>query len=383
MFGRQVFLCYNFTAMKTLVLAVLLAIVQAAPPSPRQTSDNQTRASGGPNSKTTYGKKTAAHSEAIQQPVEAAHADDSVSKKTDADTPKTIIIREPATVPIKDWWDRTYVLAAVALVLVGAFGAWLARRTLLAIERQGLSMRRQTNHLRNSVAAARRTVRAMREQAEIMHGQLAAMKSSGEQTGKLIEQTRLQVEKTGIAADAAKRNADVATRVSIPTLAIKNFDIGDTGAASLAAILQYPRVRIVIKNYGQTPAFLKWWTIIFICEELPEKPVYSGYPGCGTVLEKLVIESGASCTLPELSFTHRQEIDMESVNAVIAQEKMITAYGYVCYGDLFGNPLRIFRFCETAMNTVEGPPPFIQWVSDLGPAAYRGTGDFPMGQRIS
>lgn len=54
---------------------------------------------------------------------------------------------------------------------------------------------------------------------------------------------------------------------------------------------------------------------------------------------------------------------------------MIIAYGFICYYDLFGSPLRRFKFCEYALNVTEG---WIQWVGGFSPEAYRGTDDFPM-----
>jgi len=202
----------------------------------------------------------------------------------------------------------------------------------------------------------------------------------------------LQSVETGRAARAAKesaaaaqRSTEITARVSVPTLMLSEFKSGQSGAANLAAMLQYPRVALTLRNYGQTPAFLKWWTILFTCEELPDTPVYIGQPGCGISLEKAVIEPGGSYDLPEPNFLHRYMLSEQDIEAIMGQRAFLVAYGYVCYGDIFGNPLRRFKFCETALNVFEdtGTGPAIQWASDMGPHLYWGTDDVPVGQHVS
>jgi hypothetical protein len=76
-------------------------------------------------------------------------------------------------------------------------------------------------------------------------------------------------------AEAAKISADIAAWVSVPTLVMEKFENGETGAASLEAFLQYAKVRIAVKNCGQTPAFLKWWTIVFMALGTCRKSLYT------------------------------------------------------------------------------------------------------------
>jgi len=63
--------------------------------------------------------------------------------------------------------------------------------------------------------------------------------------------------------------------MAIPKLVVHEFSSGNAGAAALPAMLQLPKIKLVIKNYGQTPALLVWWSILFTCEELPDIPIYS------------------------------------------------------------------------------------------------------------
>jgi hypothetical protein len=183
-----------------------------------------------------------------------------------------------------------------------------------------------------------------------------------------------------ISADAAKVSADIAARISVPTLKIEKFGFGYTGSANMAAILQFPNVEVVIKNYGQTPAFLRSWTIIFTCEELPEVPVYTDYPGCGIVLEKEVVKPGESYTLPKLDSFRRQKFSDEDIKAILNRERLFVAYGYVCYGDLFGNPPKRHKFCEFVLNIGDN---WAQWSDSFSGPPYIGTDDLPIKQAAS
>jgi hypothetical protein len=111
----------------------------------------------------------------------------------------------------------------------------------------------------------------------------------------------------------------------------------------------------VVKNYGQTPAFLKYWCVVFTCEDLPDLPVYYGYPGSGIVLDKEVVPANEPYVLPRLHTWEQQEFSPEDVRAIIDRKKIFNVYGCVYYGDIFGNPTRRLKFCETAMNFFEGP----------------------------
>jgi hypothetical protein len=209
-------------------------------------------------------------------------------------------------------------------------------------------------------------------------------RTSVQQIDKLKEQTeilRQSVATAQVTADAAKTSADVAAGMSIPTLIIHQFGVGDVGNDSAEAFFQYPKIRITVKNYGQTPALLKWWSICFTCEDLPEFPVYWGHPGSGIHLEKAVVQPGQLFTLPDLAFFHRRQFSPEDIRAIISREKTFNAYGYICYGDLFNHPLRRLKFCETVLN-VFGDGQICDWFGELAPPAYRGTEQFPMQEHI-
>ncbi len=229
-----------------------------------------------------------------------------------------------------------------------AEAAITAQFTLNAIERQVINLRRQAIWLKFSARAARVSAQAATQYAK------ASL----------------------ITAEAAKTSADIAARVSVPTLVIEEFELAPVGNPTLKAALQFPRVRIVVRNYGQSPALMRFWTIIFAAD-LPEVPIYRGYPGSGIALEKVVVKPGTTLTL-ENDFFARQELTLGDVEAIVDREKTLRAYGLICYGDIFNNPLKRLKFCELALNLYEGPPPSVDWVAARWPPAYIGADYAPI-----
>ncbi|MGD0228238.1 MAG: hypothetical protein ABSF71_38540 [Terriglobia bacterium] len=114
--------------MKLLILAMLLTISEAPAPIPGKATDNPTFA--GHSSE----RKTANSQRQSTPPPVPLHLPPKVEQNSgqpegNANAQKATVIREPLT---EDWWNRTYVIATVALVLVGAIGIWFAGRTLLS-----------------------------------------------------------------------------------------------------------------------------------------------------------------------------------------------------------------------------------------------------------
>jgi hypothetical protein len=115
--------------MKLIVLAVLLAIVQAAPPVPRKPSDTP---AGSSQNITSHG------------------------------------VGELASVPVlhKDWWDRAYVIFTGLLVFVGIYGVVMARKTLKAIERQAKANEDQLTEIQQSAEKTDRMIILAAQEAE-------------------------------------------------------------------------------------------------------------------------------------------------------------------------------------------------------------------------
>ena len=267
-----------------------------------------------------------------------------------------VLLAEPET--------KAYLKAAFApanasnwvLAVLGTAGGVTALMTLFIIWRQAVEMRRQR-------VAMQQTLMAIQRQAKTMEEQSSAISASA----RAAE----------VSAEAAKTSADIAAGVSVPTLVVSEFGMGDVGDANTRAILQAPKIKMSIKNYGQTPAFLKWWTLCFSCEALSETPNYDDGPADGMILDKIVVEPSATFTLPQLFYPHRQMFSDEDVEAMMKREKTLHAYGYICYGDIFGNPLRRIKFCETVLNIFEGDGPILDWWEGFAPRAYTGVEQFP------
>jgi uncharacterized membrane protein YciS (DUF1049 family) len=258
--------------------------------------------------------------------------------------------------PAKDRYDKAAFWISLALAVVGAAGVVAAICTLLFIKAQVIEMRRQR-------IVMQRTLISIKQQAQ----------HAGDQTAIL----RDSVKAAQAGADAAKISADIAAGVSVPTLVVHEFETGDVGAADERAFFQCPKIKITVKNYGQTPAFLKWWCLCFSCEQLPEVPIYGGFPGSGVFLERVVIQPGEPYTLPDLLYTDRQMFSAEDVEAIVNRQKVFCAYGYICYGDIFGNTFRRLKFCETVLNIIPGYRGICDWHEGLGPRQYEGIDLFP------
>lgn len=248
--------------MKVLVFAVFLAVMQAAPPVPGKAANNAAHA-------TTNIKAQSKPSQTPSLPSPAtAETNSNRPTKTDSSQESqkyreypVVISKLPAVAldaPKRDWADWGTWGFNLLLVAVGGLQVALLCWTLRVIRRQAKEMIRQRI--------------LMRKQWGEMSQQTASLKEYVDETKKI--------------AKSSVDSANIAARVSIPTLVIEKFETGGTGAANLEAMLQYPKVKVVIKNYGQTPAFLRSWTIVFTCEELPPVPDYKDHPASGIVLER-------------------------------------------------------------------------------------------------
>lgn len=309
--------------MKPLLIAVLLAIMQAPPPVQGKAVND---AAGSGQNIAGQGEKH----EAASAPAAPIHKDDSTpraepesSEVGRSDTQNPIRIGELPLVSVRrDWADWGVWIFSGLLVVVGFLQVWLLFGTLRAIKRQADLMEKQTGILERSVVVAEAS------------------------------------------ADAAYTSAQVAMGTAIPTLVVDEFGLADMGAASLEAKLQSPKIRIVVKNYGQTPAFLKAWSLILTCEALPTTPVY----GSPHALEKSVVLPDESLVLPVETVFPRHFFSAKDVEAIVQQEKILRVYGRVQYGDLFGSPQRYLNFCETLINIFEDGS--LEWCGEEASTKY-------------
>jgi hypothetical protein len=353
----QVFVGYTFSDMRWLIIAIIVLAQQPVKP------PESNRA---PKSKTAQNAQKSHAADQEQNNGTAFPPAPSQIQQIFAQNPQGKTLEASDDVKIQ---GRIVIFTGL-LVLVGFLQAGVMFLQWCVYRRQASEMRRQRHVMWKQW-------KTMSVQSEHMGAQLAQMQAAGVQTNDLIVQAKIQTEKTGIAAEAAKKSADISARVSIPTLKVERFVGGETGVADIKAFLQHPKVSISIKNFGQTPAFLQWWSIMFTCKGLPEIPVYGGN-SYGMPLDKQVVQPNNSYTLPDLNFIQRPQISLQDVQAIIRREKVLIVYGYICYGDIFDNPLRRLKFCEFTTNVFDNKfGSGFNWCQETDPR-YSGTDLLPV-----
>jgi hypothetical protein len=273
------------------------------------------------------------------------------SKATDDQKTVRIIL------PPKDKYDYWAFGINVALAGIGVLGIGVGVCTLMFIKAQVVEMRRQRIAMQRTLGVIRTQARHMADQVQEMKAQTAATQTS---------------------ADAAKTSADISAGVSIPTMRIIEFGVVNWAGLTAEDFFRSPRIKMTIRNYGQTPAFLEWWSLCFTCEELPDVPVYEG-PATGVVLKNVAVPPGEPYTLPPIEFFRTPTFSDEDVQAIVRREKVFTAYGYICYTDVFNHPFMRFKFCKTVLNIFpEGDKDICDWWEGFSPAAYVGIDQFPV-----
>lgn len=132
--------------MKYLVLAVILAMMQASPPVPRKAANNPTHTSGnieqhGQSDETVTGNPPSAIETSSGGPPESNSGE---QHRNDAGYTVGISKLPPAAVT-KDWADWGVWAFSLLLVIVGVLQTLLLRGTLRAIQRQADLLERQIN----------------------------------------------------------------------------------------------------------------------------------------------------------------------------------------------------------------------------------------------
>src|SRR5712691_2267868 len=128
--------------MKTAVLAVLLTVMQASPPVPRQAPDNQAGKGNKHSAKAKANKDAPTPTAApVAVPGDAPRNAPQSERKSNpappSNTDETIRVSElPAVTVQTDPWTKGYVILTGFLVIFAGLGVCAALRTLGAIKRQ-------------------------------------------------------------------------------------------------------------------------------------------------------------------------------------------------------------------------------------------------------
>jgi hypothetical protein len=152
--------------MTIVVLAVLLSIMQAGPPSPREAANNAARTSQNvqKDAKNDQDHPTAAVSPTTTNPNTSTPNKTDSDKQRSEDANHPIIIGKLPTVtvaaPKRDWVDWGYWGFSLLLVGVGGFQVLLLWGTLKSIKRQANAMERQEGILTQNVEIAKQNADA-------------------------------------------------------------------------------------------------------------------------------------------------------------------------------------------------------------------------------
>lgn len=290
--------------MRLIVLAVFLAIMQAAPPVPRKASDN---AAGAPQ---TRQDKSASDNAPSQTPTPAVHLTASNGGKEKGDdegsknTGNTVRITEMPPVAVapnkRDWVDWGYWGFNGLLVIVGGCQVWLLFRTLGAIKRQA------------DIYDEQRKI--MEGQLGTMQGQLDAMKAAGEQASRQI----------AIAED----NIKIIISKERALLRLEALDLRLPDATTPVASVEY-RVRL----YGPTEAIIDA-TISDAIVTDSEEPLLDETPMSDLFLPKIISPSDSPLTRYQLVTT--SERIHEDIEAIYKGKKFVHFWGSILYSDRFG-----------------------------------------------
>ena len=184
-----------------------------------------------------------------------------------------------------------------------------------------------------------------------------------------------QSHETRKSARAAEESTRISLGTSLPKLVVHKLSTR-SNTTDARSYFEWPAVDITIKNYGNTPAILHFWSLCFSIQEFSDEPEYSG-PASGMSLDKSVVESGKEFVLPTLFHYRRQQFTKEEAAGIATRQHTLYVYGFVAYRDIFGSPLKRFKFCETVLNVYDGNEVICDWWEHLNPPSYEGTDVFP------
>jgi hypothetical protein len=286
--------------MKLLVLTVVLAVMQAAPPVPQpQTTD---KPAGSDNNVQSKPKQNPSPSLTPVEPlIHIEPKQNATYQPNKANTPELIPVCGVSPVSVDSfWWNRSYVIFTGLLVGVGIAGAYLAKRTLRRIE------------------------------------------EAGKQTDRMLALAEKQAESAKVAAEAARDNVAI-DRESLQTVqrAYVTFPMFDLQMVKVDNKWYF---RLAIENTGNTPAHIGE-----ICVNYQWYPGASGlpedYPFSDQRTDKRLFFT--SLAAKGKTYSSKLEIEHAVIQQVYAGQARLFFYGWVTYKDVFEgtNPHRT-DFCN-------------------------------------
>lgn len=152
---------YSVGIMKILILTVFLAVVQTAPPIPRQTTNGTTGASGKIQKKGQNNQAPTAPFSPTLNTTNAPTADNKTQNQSADNTEHSIVISKPVPVSVhRDWLDWGIWVFDILLVGVG-FLQWQV------LKRQAGLMKTHADHLSHLATAADANAQAAQKSADL------------------------------------------------------------------------------------------------------------------------------------------------------------------------------------------------------------------------
>jgi len=136
------------------------------------------------------------------------------------------------------------------------------------------------------------------------------------------------------AANAAAATAKLESDKRRPLLLLSELGFGDMGVADFGAMLQSPKIKAVVVNYGGTVAIPKSQSMTILCADRLPKPEEASEQEIATPFPGSIIDPDAGMQLIQAG---RPFFSVQQVHAMKAGKEFLWVYGMVRYEDFQGN----------------------------------------------
>jgi len=131
--------------------------------------------------------------------------------------------------------------------------------------------------------------------------------------------------------------------IAIPVLVLQELQFENHGG-TYKGLFEYPVFKLSVKNFGDSPAFLKSYAVVLGTDELPDDPAYPEQPWNIDMHE--VVDASSSYTLSEGRSAPRDKPDAKMLEVLVSKKNWPVVYGFVTYGDVFGSAIHTMKFSK-------------------------------------
>lgn len=135
------------------------------------------------------------------------------------------------------------------------------------------------------------------------------------------------------AAEAADLSAKAAIGVELPSLHVENVTATLQDSHSFNEWIKSFSIRISIRNYGRTPAFITEVIVnMMACKngEVPNRPIYKEFT---IVPRQLVVPPGQATEFTEYSYFNNCHFSEEDISNILSGDINIYVYGVIRFRD--------------------------------------------------